>query len=710
MQIKNSILLQKKSNMKKRLIILGALLFSTTFLLSCLFSNQNKQKVVLALTYNLIKNYHYEKINFDQDFSTKIFNKYMENLDFSKRFLMQSDVKKLSKDIKKLGSQIRQADLSFFDESYNIIVKRQTEAKKIYDQIIAKPFNLKLKEQLSLDTKKRKYASNSRQLYNYWRKLLKLEVLMEVDNQMSIYEKKKAKGEKVKEKPIEEMEKEARAKVKKNYDDYFNRLSKLRKSDYFSLFINSITLSADPHSEYFAPKSKEDFDIYMSGELEGIGATLSQRFGETKVVSIVVGGAAWKEGELEKGDVILKVAQAGKEPVNIASMRLDDAVRLIRGKKGTKVTLTVKKIDGTIKNITIVRDKIIVEDTYVRTAILDNPKTQKKVAYIYFPSFYIDFNKANGRKCSEDFRKELYKIKDQKVDGIIIDLRNNGGGSLQEVVKIAGFFIPKGPIVQVKDRYGIVNHLDDKDASVLFKGDVLVMTNQFSASASEIFAAAMQDYNRAVIFGTKQTFGKGTVQQMFNLDNASRIPSDLKPLGALKMTIQKFYRINGGSTQMKGVKSDISFETPYSDINTGEASFDNALPWDKIAPLSYKKWTENYNIDSLKKWSMARMDKDSAFIITDQYAKYLEKDNKDKYIPLNLTLYRIDRKKRSAKRNRYSKATRKNIKLDINFLRDDIKTMKKDSIFRFRYKNWSKKLKKDYQLQEAYNIVEDMNK
>ncbi len=471
-----------------------------------------------------------------------------------------------------------------------------------------------------------------------------------------------------------------------------------------------MTLSCDPHSDYFAPKTKEDFDIAMSGELEGIGATLSQRYGEIKVVSIVVGGAAWKQGELEEGDVILKVAQEGEEPVSITNMRLDDAVRLIRGKKGTKVTLTIRKIDGTIKDITIVREKIIIEETFVKSVILKDPETGKKIAYVYLPSFYIDFQHKNGRKCGDDFKKELMKLKDEKVDGVIVDLRNNGGGALQEVVKIAGFFIPKGPIVQVKDRNGKIMHLDDKDASVIYDGNVLVMVNQFSASASEIFAAALQDYNRAVIFGTPQSHGKGTVQQMFDLDLIPSISSSMKPLGALKLTIQKFYRINGGSTQIKGVQSDISYHSTYSFLDIGEISLDNALPWDKIPALKYVKWKPSYNLDSLKAWSNFRMQNDSAFIVTDEYARYLKKDNDDDIIPLQLSKYKELIDKRKQERKKLNKATKKKIKLDIAYLKDDEKQMQKDTLMKYRYDNWSKKLKKDFVLQEAYNIVVDMGK
>ncbi len=694
---------------KKFLLLFSALVTGSIILLSCLYNDDEKEKIVVSMTYNMIKAYHYDHIIFDDDMSQKIFDKFIDNLDYSKRFFLKSDIKKLSKYSKKIDDDIRKQDLSFFETAYQILQERQKESEEFYKEILAKPFDLTKDETIDVEVKDADFATSKSERYDYWRKLLKMEVLQEIVNEQNIIKNKLEKGDtSVVEKSLDELEKEAREKVLKNSDDYFSRLNKLNRADYFSLFINAITLSCDPHSDYFAPKSKEDFDIAMSGELEGIGATLTQRYGEIKVSSIVVGGAAWKQGELEEGDVILKVAQKGEEPVSIVNMRLDDAVRLIRGKKGTEVTLTIRKIDGTIKEITIVRDKIILEETYVRSVILTDTTTGKKVAFIYLPSFYIDFQHRNGRKCSDDFKKELLKLKDEKVDGVIVDLRNNGGGSLQEVVKIAGFFIPKGPIVQVKDRNGKIMHLDDKDASILYDGNVVVLVNQFSASASEIFAAALQDYNRAVIFGTPQSHGKGTVQQMFDLDQIPSISSSLKPLGALKLTIQKFYRINGGSTQIKGVQSDISYHSIYSYLDVGEESLDNALPWDKIPALDYDKWTPKYNLDTLRNRSKRRMQKDSAFIATEEYAKFLKQDKDDKIVSLNLDEYKKLIETRKAKRKELNKQTKKKINLKISFLSDDKKIMKNDTIYKYRYENWSKKLQKDFVLQEAYNIVEDM--
>ncbi|MBN2891600.1 MAG: carboxy terminal-processing peptidase [Bacteroidales bacterium] len=697
--------------MKKNLLIISAILISSTFLFACFFNETDKEKVVMSLTYNLIKSNHYETVVFDDELSFKIFDKYLENLDYTKRYLLQSDVKKLTKNNDKIDDQIRKEELTFFDLSYEMISKRQMEVKEYPAKILANPFDYSVDEDLSLDYDNIDYPKNDTERFENWRKILKLEVIQEIDNQLTKQDNAKEKADTNFEfKDYEQIEKEARETVLKNYDDYFDRVSKLRKEDYFSIFINAITLSIDPHSEYYAPKSKEDFDIQMSGELEGIGATLTQKFGEIKVANVVIGGAAWKEGELEEGDIIFKVAQEGEEAVNVSNMRLDDAVRLIRGKKGTIVILTVKKIDGTIKEISITRDKIILEETYVRSLIITDENTNSKVGYIHLPSFYIDFQKYNGRRCSKDFKDELLKLKKENVEGIIIDLRDNGGGSLSEVVDIAGFFIDKGPIVQVRNRNGRSNQLNDDDASIIFDGNVVVMTNQFSASASEIFAAAMQDYNRAIIFGTPQTLGKGTVQQIMDLDKANRVSPDLKPLGALKLTIQKFYRINGGSTQIEGVKSDISYTTTYTYLEINEESFDNALQWDEIPALSYDKWVPKYNLSQVKESSSQRMKNDTAFIFTENYAMFLKQEDDQENISLNLDNYRERTKIRRDKRKEYNKATNKQIPVVFEYLKDDVKEMESDTLVKYRYDNWSKKLKKDFELNEAYNIVLDMNK
>lgn len=696
--------------MKKSVITkLAVFMALVSIAMSCYLLNNNRQEVILGLSYNTLKNYHYNEIDFNDTYSKHIFGLYMENLDDLHRFFLNSDFKKLSKFSDKIDDEIRQSDLTFFKTSYSLLIQRENEAKAFYPDILSKPFDFNVKEEIVIGKDDEIYRTSAKELYAYWQKLLKLEVLQIVESDMRQQEEKQKKSDTVKVKTFEQLEADARQKVLKSYNDYFDRLSKLTEDDYFNIFINSIVSAADPHTEYFPPKGKEDFDIYMSGELEGIGATLSQSYGEVKIVDIVPGGAAWKEGELENGDVILKVAQEGQDPVSIASMRLDDAVRLIRGKKGTVVILTIRKIDGSIKDIKITRDKVILEEAYIKTVILKDSNGDK-VAYLDLPSFYIDFQHYDGRSCSEDFKKELLKLRSENVKSIIIDLRNNGGGSLSEVVKIAGFFIEKGPIVQVRDRYNKSKELDDEDASVLFNGNVLVLTNYGSASASEIFAAALQDYNRAVIFGNKQSFGKGTVQEMLDLDKTIAGNKDIKPLGALKLTIQKFYRINGGSTQVKGVKSDIVYPSVYDLINVSETSLDYALPYDSIAPLKYQIWHPTYNIDSLAARSYNRLKNDSVVILSQQYAEMIAKEEKLKVIPLNYNEYKAyDDSKLTVSRKYNAYMSRLIDGVTFQYLSDDQKLMQNDTLMKNRYDGWIKRLSKDAQLKESFNIVLDMD-
>ncbi len=703
--------LKKNIIMKIKIAIVGLLIATVLFVSSRLLV-QDKKGLILNLTYQSIEAYHYEHVNFDDELSSKIINKYIESIDYSKRFLLQSDVKKLKKKNHQLTQEIKNAKTNFFEYSYKLIQQRTKEAFNLYKAVIEEPIDINKEEILISDPKKYDFAKNKQDLKERWRKLIKYEVIQSIYTEQKTIEKEIEQGDTtVKEKSLEELKEKAIKDVKRNYDDYFNRLMKLNENDYFSFFMNSLTLSLDPHTEYFAPKQKEDFDIYSSGELIGIGATLSQRYGKIKVVNIVIGGPAWKQGELEEGDVILKVKQENGPPVSIQNMRLDDAVRLIRGKKGTKVTLTVEKTDGTIKDITIVRDKIELEEMFAKTALVIDSTTGHKVAYIKLPGFYINYNERNGgRKCSEDMIKEILKInQESNVDGIIIDLRNNGGGSLSEVIKIAGYFIDRGPIVQVRDRMGRVQVYKDNDKNIYYTGNLLIMTNQFSASASEIFSAAMQDYNRAIIFGTPQTLGKGTVQQVLNFDDLP-IYSRFKPLGALKITIQKFYRINGGSTQIKGVKADIPYYSMFSMLDYGEKAMDNALPWDKIKPAKYKKWQLPYYKDSVITASKNRIAKDSSFFYEKEYAEYLKKLNNIDTIPLKYDEFVSFISSREQKRKMFNQHIKVEIPLKIDYLNADKEQMQTDTLLKYKYQDMFKRMKKDYQLQEAFNIVEDMNK
>jgi carboxyl-terminal processing protease len=461
----------------------------------------------------------------------------------------------------------------------------------------------------------------------------------------------------------------------------------------------------DPHTEFFPPKEKKMFDQSMSGQLEGIGARLQQKDDYIKISELVVGGPAYKQGDLKAGDLILKVAQGKKEPVDIVGMDIDDAIDLIKGKKGTEVNLTVKKIDGSIKTISIIRDIIELDETFAHSVIMHTEKN--KVGYIRLPSFYSDFTRNGAHHCSQDIKNEVLKLKAENVHGIVLDLRDNGGGSLQEVVEMAGLFIKQGPIVQVRKKGGETEQLKDNNPDQIYDGPLAIMINRNSASASEIMAAAMQDYKRAVIIGT-QSFGKGTVQNFLDLDGYLLQQFDsLKPLGSVKVTIQKFYRINGGATQLRGVTPDINLPDPYFYIETGEKELDNPMPWDEMAKAEYTPYN-NIKYDKLKKESLARVEKNKEFMLVNEEAKEFKAKKDDTKYSLNLDKYMAEAKKYKDDNKKYDEL-RKDIKgVDVTLMNVDRERLAADTTKLSREKKWAANLKKDFYLYEASNVINDM--
>lgn len=388
-----------------------------------------------------------------------------------------------------------------------------------------------------------------------------------------------------------EWERQARQAVLKSMERLFQRMLQERPDDTDSRYLNALAAVFDPHSLYYPPRDKEDFDIEMSGTLEGIGVLLGENEGRVKVLDVVPGGPAWSQNQIKVEDIILKVGQGVEEPVDIVGMTVSDVARLIRGPKGTEVHLTVRKPDGRMMTLALVRNIVEIQETYARSAMIMTENSGRKYGYIFLPRFYHDFNRDHGRNSTADVRKELEKLNQQQVDGIILDLRNNGGGALDDAVNMSGLFIENGPIVQVKDRRSGVRVHSDSDPDIVFRGPLVVLVNTLSASASEIVAAALQDYGRAVIIGGSHTFGKGTVQMMIDLDRfLAPGLGDLRPLGALAMTIQKFYRITGASTQFRGVIPDIILPESASYLEVGEQYLDHPLPWDTVAAVSFPKW------------------------------------------------------------------------------------------------------------------------
>ncbi|MBS1973392.1 MAG: carboxy terminal-processing peptidase, partial [Bacteroidetes bacterium] len=502
---------------------------------------------------------------------------------------------------------------------------------------------------------------------------------------------------------------EGRMKAMKTMDYYFDRLNyKLNnEDDRFNIFVQDIVQSMDPHTDYLPPVDKRYFDEQMSGRFFGIGASLLRdEDGNIKITSLVSGSPASKSGQINVGDVIKKVAQGNQEPVDVTGFFVEDAVKIIRGTKGTEVRLTLKKADGSVKTVSLIRDEIVQDElTFAKSAVVNTEKG--KIGYIYLPEFYADFENPKGNRCSIDVAHEVMKLKEDKVDGIIIDLRNNGGGSLYDVVQMVGLFVPQGPVVQVKDRDGRAQVLSDHDKSVLYDGPLAVMVNEYSASASEIFAAAIQDYKRGIIIGSTSTYGKGTVQRNIGLDRTMGIMDPNSQLGSVKLTLQKFYRINGGSTQLKGVSSDIVLPDVLEYSKVREKDNPDALPWDEIQKADYSPWKYAYDLNVIKKESEERLKNNPSFGLIRANAEWLDKQNDKKY-PLNIEKYREEQKQIKATVKQIETLSKLQKPMNVLGLPQDADRYAGDKDKQKRYEQWLKGLGTDIYLNEAINVEDDM--
>lgn len=696
----------------KKVIPISILLVSTLLLGAFLVyeNNEPKEKLIIRSTYDLLKSFHYSPQELNDSFSERVFDLYIKSLDYNKMYFTKDQIDMLSSYKTKIDDEIKASSIDFFNLSIELIDSQIKKIEALYPKYLEKPFDYTVTETININSDKRDYCQNQTELEDYWRKYIKYQVLSEIIDLENEQKKNAEKSDTVTIKTAEEIEATARKNVLKRYDTRFKRIEKVSRNDRFNSFVNAIAGSFDPHTNYFPPTEKEDFDISMSGKLEGIGATLSEKDGYIKVVEIMPGSPSWKQGELKAEDIILKVAQGDKEPVDIIDMRLDEAVRLIRGPKGTKVVLTVKKIDGSIVTIPIIRDVIVLEEKYAKSTIITtNDKKAYKIGYIYLPEFYTDMNDSRGRRCSKDIANEVTKLKNAHVDGIIIDLRNNGGGSLNDVVEIGGLFIDKGPIVQVKSMYEPARAYNDNDGKTLYDGPLAIMVNTFSASASEILAAAMQDYKRAIIIGTESTYGKGTVQRIVDIDRmVSNEYSSQKPLGAIKITIQKFYRINGGTTQFQGVKPDIILPDLYDKLDIGEKELDYPLPWSEIKSASYQTWAAVPNYKELTKLSYARTKKDSSFNLIKEASEWLSNTKEQDAISLEINAFRQKDEEDMTLSKKYKDAGKHSVPFEIISLptvTQNDATL--DSVANKRTEDWNKSIKEDVTLYESYQVISD---
>ncbi len=726
----NVIMQFMKRNYKILLAVFALSLALWSFIPKKTEADPEKDKLLLELLTFVIERGHYDPAKIDDTFSKGVYKDYIQALDPSKRFFIQADIDEFAKYETQIDDQINSRDLTFFDLTYNRLEKRIEESKKYYKEILAKPFDYKTNEELNTDYEHLPYAKNSQELRERWFKQIKLSTLSSLTNKIEIQEgkdvsdneegsigdgesattpelKKKKEEEKkaVEKKPYAVLEKETRESQLKSLDEYFGFIKDLDRDDWFSVYINSIASRFDPHTSYFAPDDKERFDVSISGKLEGIGARLQKKNDFTEITELISGGPAWKGKELESGDVVLKVAQGDKEPVDVVGMRLDDVVKKIKGPKGTEVRLTVKKTDGTIKIISIIRDEVEIEETYAKSSIVE--KNGKKYGIIYLPKFYIDFENQDSRDAAKDVSQEVERMKKAGVEGIVMDVRDNGGGSLKTVVDIAGLFIDQGPIVQVKSAGKTKEVLSDKDPKIQWDGPLVVMVNSFSASASEILAAAIQDYKRGIIIGSTQTYGKGTVQNVIDLNQFVRNNS-MGDLGALKTTTQKFYRINGGSTQLNGVSSDVALPDRYAYIKMGERDTDNAMPWDKIDAADYKIWNKQQNFDAAIERSKKRMEQNPQFQLIEENAKWLKERQDENVFSLNIDKFKKEQEALAEKAKKYKAISKYKNNLTFSSLPYEVEITKNDNLLKEKRDRWHESLSKDIYVEEAINVLDDL--
>ena len=713
-----------KRNLAYALIVMLVAVASCSFTKQS-FENDDKDKLLLDLITYVLERGHYEPKSIDDDFSVQVFEDFIDVLDPTKRYFLESDIMEFEKYKFQIDDQINNTDITFFNVVYDRLMERMNDAKNIYKEVLEDPFDYSLDESISIKYEEEPFARSKTELKERWRKQLKYATLGTYDSKLTQSVKSpKVKREMKNDQVItnievpetvdeevikaltpEEAEKAARESTKKTLDEFFDFIDDLERKDWFVQYINTIVDEFDPHTFYFAPDDKEKFDVSMSGKFEGIGARLQKKPEGAKIVEIISGGPVWRDQRLEVGDEIIRVGQDGEDPIDIVGMRLDDAIKLIKGPEGTVVDLTVRKVDGSIEVISLTRDVVELEESYAKSANII--KGDQKFGLINLPKFYVDFNDYSERNAATDVAKEVERLKQEGAEGLILDLRDNGGGSLKTVVEMAGLFIKDGPIVQVRSNGKGKDVYDDKDERIQWDGPLVILVNELSASASEILAAAMQDYKRAIVIGSKQTFGKGTVQNVIPLDNIVR-SNEHGDLGAIKLTTQKFYRINGGSTQLEGVKSDVVVPDKYSYIDLGERDQSNPLKWDKISPAEYKIWDGYIDYEQTIANSKKRMAENNQIKLIEENAKWIKEEQDENVISLNYNIYKSEEKKDKTKSDYFKSMTEYDSKLTFKSLKYEEELFTQDVDLREKRDRWHKNLAKDVYIEEAVNVLQDL--
>ena len=705
--------------MFKKLRLNTLLLFiPLTSLVFCFNSPKNddeKMSTIMVSVKNTLSYLHYSPKTINDAYSQEVYKHYFEMVDASKRYFLQSDMDEFAKHKMKLDDYLNQGNLTFYKLTIDRLYQRVDEIDKITQDILSKPINLDEDETLVLEPKIKNNAKNNAELAAEWKKYIKYNILQEMESLTAKEAMQKEKKDSVQKFNLKDTIKleiltpeqkriKATTEVKDLVTDTFRRFKKRNKMDWFTVYMNAYTEVFDPHTNYYSPKNKEDFDTQFKGKVIGIGAIIQEKRGYLYLGALTIGAPAWKSKQLSDGDKILKVrSKPNEDAVNVVGMLSDEAVRLIRGEKGTKVTLTVEKKDKTIKEVTMIREEVAIEDTFARSIIV-NGADGKKYGFINLPSFNADFEDPSGRNASDDIKNELVKLKAQNVQGIILDLRNNGGGSLTEVGDIMGLFMNTGPYVQVKDGNGKIQTLKNKQSAPIWTGPLVIMQNELSASASEILAGAVQDYGRGLVIGSPQSFGKGTVQTFVDLNRFLQTSDDF---GSLKLTIQKFYRITGESTQRKGIESDIKMKDFYTYSEIGERYDDYALAWDKIPAVPYTP-LNTVSISSLQKGLEARLQNNKNYQLMQESALWKENLDKEESISLNQSKFNEVMKTRKAQIEKFKALDKYNNGLKFTLNTDEVEREKKDEAFQKKTQNWTKNLQRDLYLLEAMNVISEM--
>ena len=686
------------------------ILLTTIFALaSCSFTSNSskesdKDQLLLQLVSYILDEGHYVDKELDDEFSSKAFQTYIEMIDPYKRYFYKSDIERFKEFEYLIDDQFKSSDLTFFDLTHETLLKRIKESKEIYTSVFSSPFNYKVDEFLTVSTDE-DFVSTKSELTDRWRKTFKyytlnnLNDLLTENDSINLLVKNNQDFNFI----IKDFEEKSRASTLEFCNEIYQYYSDRSRQEWFSEYVNSIVYQFDPHTFYFNPDDKEDFDVDMSGNYAGIGARLQQKMDKISVVELISGGPAWRQNELEVGDILLKVRQTDQEiPVSIVGMRIKDAVKLIKGPIESSVILTIKKVDGQIIDLQIPRDIVQLEETYAKSSIVE--RSNSKYGLINLPKFYFDFEDYSERNAASDIKKEIIRLKEQGIEGLILDLRNNGGGGLKPAVDMAGLFIEEGPIVQVQSFEKKKEILKDRDRSIVWEGPLVILVNEFSASSSEILAAAMQDYKRAIIIGSNQTYGKGTVQNVVDLNRMIRSNTN-GDMGAFKFTIQKYYRINGGSVQLEGVKSDIVIPNRYSYIDFGEKEQDNPLEWDKITPVDYTPWTSNFDYSSAIQKSKIRIESNEYLKLIDSNAKWIKTVRDTEDFSLNYFTYNDKIKADELTAKSFDKLKDFNTDLEFKSLPYEIMLFEKDSTLKLKRNRWHKNLSKDLYIDEALNVL-----